>query len=492
MPCRFFVALAVLLAASMTSAVHADDDDTRFLLEQARRAAERRAAPPDELIAPPGSLVYEGRIYEVQTRLEELEPAIYIAINSGQWDRLAELVGRYRMLREHRPALADMAEALLARQRGDHALALRRMQAAHEADPVDVRIRLELARLRFEDNQDGAARAGFASVVAGGLPEAVQMMTQQYLLALDDRARWHGSIALGMGYNDNINQANGDYSCLFEWGGYCLFERRMPEPIGSDMVHYELALGRRIHLGGNHNLQIRPMAYGSHYRRNDGADDAPIKDYSSNTTLLYLGYNWLDARNSISATPYVEHYYRNGHSQYLANGLQLEWRRMLGSRWQLGGSMDAKRYDHTSRGARLAADYWQYQWGVSASYMPQASTTLYGGLDAVRKKYEVEQASSRELALRVGVYHVFDGSAGVFVNAMGIFRASRNDAFDGFLGERRRDLQQVYIVSAGVNAWKIAGMVPELRVRHSINRSNLDWAFGFRQTEASLMLRHSF
>lgn len=50
----------------------------------------------------------------------------------------------------------------------------------------------------------------------------------------------------------------------------------------------------------------------------------------------------------------------------------------------------------------------------------------------------------------------------------------------------------MYILSAGVNAWQVAGLVPELRVRHSINHSNLDWAFGFEQTEVSLMLRKSF
>ncbi|THF64121.1 porin family protein [Pseudothauera rhizosphaerae] len=492
MPRRFAAALAALLLGLAAPAVRADDDDTRFLLEQARRAAERQAAPPGELIAPPGSVVYEGQVYEVQTRLEDLEPAIYIALNTGQWARLEEFVSRYRLLRGHRPALVAMAEALLARHRGDYALALRRMQAAHDADPEDARIRLELARLRFEDNQDGAARAGFAQAIAGGLPEQVRMMAQQYLLVLDERARWHGSVALGLGYNDNINQANGNYSCLMEFLGFCLFERRMPEPIGSSMVNYELALGRRIHLGGHHNLQVRPVAYGSHYRREDTANNMPIKDYSSNTAMLYLGYNWLDARDSVSITPYVEHYYRNGHTQHLAGGLQLEWRHAFGSRWQFGTSLDAKRHANTSRGLRTAADFSQYQWGVSASYAPQANTALYGGVDATRRKYAVEQASSKELALRLGLYHVFPGKAGVFVNAMGILRASRNDAFDGFLGARRRDRQQVYIVSTGVNAWKMAGLVPELRLRHSINRSNLDWAFGFRQTEVSLLLRHNF
>lgn len=485
-------ALAVLLAALCASAAHAADDDTRFLLDQARRAAERQAAQPDEPLAPPGSLVHEGRVYAVRTRVEDLEPAIYIAINSGQWERLPEFVGRYRLLREHRPALVAMAEALLARHDGDHARALRRMRAAHDADPADARIRLELARLRFEDNQDGEARAGFAQAITGGLPEQVQMMAQQYLLALDERARWHGSVALGLGYSDNINQANGDRSCLFEWAGGCVFERRMPEPIGSGMVTYEAALGRRFHLGGNHNLQVRPVAYGSHYRRDDTAPAAPIRDYSSNTAMLYAGYNWLDARDSIGVTPYAEHAFRDGHTQFLAGGLQLEWRHMLDSRWQLGTSLDAKRYAHSAHGLKTAADYSQYQWGLSVGYAPRDNTSLYGGLDLTRKKYEIDQASSKEAALRAGIYHVFPGESGVFVNAMAILRFSRNDAFDGFLGERRSDRQQVYIVSTGVNAWKIAGVTPELRVRHSVNDSNLDWAFGFRQTEASLMLRYSF
>lgn len=485
-------ALAVLLAALFAPAAHADDDDTRFLLDKARRAAERRAAQPDEPLAPPGSVVYEGRVHEVRTRVEELEPAIYIAINSGQWERLAEFVGRYRLLREHRPALVAMAEGLLARHDGDHARALRRMRTAHDADPADARIRLELARLRFEDNQDGEARAGFAQAIGGGLPEPVQMMAQQYLLALDDRARWHGSVALGVGYTDNINQANGDRSCLFAWEGDCVFERRMPEPIGSAMVNYEAALGRRFHLGGNHNLQLRPVAYGSRYRRNDPADAAPVGDYSSNTAMLYLGYQWLDARDSISVTHYAEHFFRDGHTQFLAGGLQLEWRHALGRKWQLGTSLDAKRYAHTSHGLKTAADYSQYRWGLSVGYAPQDNTSLYGGLDLARKTYAIDQASSNEAAVRAGIYHVFPGEAGAFVNAMAILRFSQNDAFDGFLGARRRDRQQVYIASAGVNAWKIADMTPELRIRHSMNSSNLDWAFGFRQTEASLMLRRSF
>ncbi|RZS35338.1 uncharacterized protein DUF560 [Corticibacter populi] len=484
----------MLVLISGHAPVWADEDDTRYLLqEQTRRAAERAAGPQGELFAPPGSLVVDGRVQAVQSRQEELEPAIYIAINSGQWERLPEFLSRYRLLHGHRPALVAMAEALLARHQGDYAAALRRMQAAHAADPADARINLELARLRFEDNQDGAAGEGFARAMAAGLPGQVQAMVRQYQQALAERARWHGSLALGWGYNNNINQGSGDYACFLELGGMCFFERRMPQPIHSSLLNYELALQRRWNLGGNHNLQLRPVSYGSHYSRKDGTGSSPISDHGSRTSILYGGYQWLDARTTASVTPYLEHFHRNGHTEYVARGMQLEWQRMVGSGLRLGTSLDAKRYAHTGRGLLVSgSDYSQYQWGVSAVYVPQPNTVLNVGADVTRKKYAVPQASSRDWAFRGGIYHQFAGTAGLFVNVMGVFRFGRNDAYDGFLGAQRRDRQQVYILGIGANAWKLAGMTPELRLRHSANRSNVSWAYGFRQTELGVMLRRNF
>src|SRR5690606_13984989 len=144
----------------------------------------------------------------------------------------------------------------------------------------------------------------------------------------------------------------------------------------------------------------------------------------------------------------------------LAHGLQLEWRRTLSRKWQIGTSLDTKRYEYTSKGQRTGADYEMHQWGLTASFMPQPNTSLYTGLTLSRRKYEIEQASSKEWAARVGVYHGFSGRAGLYVNALGIYRDSRNDAHDFFLGDRRRDRQQVYILSAGANGWKVAGLTP--------------------------------
>lgn len=495
MPQGLFALCIVLtiFLTSMPGSVLADEDDTRFLLERTRRAAEQAISMPQgDLIAPEGALLYEGQVYEVRTTVEDLEPAIYIAINTGQWDRLPDFLARYRLLRGHRMALVNMADALLARYQGDHALALKQILAAQAADPEDMRIRLELARLRFENNQDTEAQQAFTGVLALDLPDQARLMAQQYQQALAARAGWHGSMAVGFGYNNNMNQANGNYQCFLEFDGFCAFERSMPQPIHSSVLNYEFSVQRRFHVRGNHNVLVRPVSYGQYFRRDDKASAATVNDYSRNTAILNVGYNWLSARDNVSLTPYLEHHYRNRHSDYLAKGIQLEWLHTLNGRWQLGTSLDAKRYSHTDSGLLLEGDYSQYQAGVSATYAAQSNTTLYGGLDVSRKKYAMAQASSKDWALRGGVYHAFAGDAGLYLNAMGVWRFASNDEYDGFLGERRRDRQQVYIVSLGANGWRVAGMSPELRVRYSANRSNVDWAYGFRQTELSVMLRRSF
>lgn len=492
MSCRFTAIGLLVLAFLVAPGTRADDDDTRFLQDQTRRTVEQQTRGEEELAAPPGTLMYEGQRYQVPTTLEALAPAIYVAINTNQWPQLPGFLERYRQLPGHRPALVAMAESLLARFNNNYPLALRRMEQASELEPEDARIQLELARLWFEDYQEQRARKGFEKALAAGLPPQAQYLVEQYHQALDIRADWHGSIALGLGYNDNINQGNGYYSCLSAFAGYCLFERRMPEAIESEMASYELSLQQRVNLTGNHNLQFRPVSYGSYYPETNPSDTAIVQDYSTNLALLQVGYQYLDARDNIRLTPYLEHYYRNRASEYLAHGLELEWRHSFNHQWQVGTSLDAKRYEYTSKGETVGTDYELYQWDTNVSYSPEANTSLYGGVTLSRRKYEQEAASSKSWAVRAGIYNAFSGDAGLFVNAMAIYRDSRNDAYDFFLGDRRHDQQQVYILSAGANGWSIAGMTPELRVRHTINHSNLDWAFGFEQTEVNLMLRRNF
>ncbi|WP_258292285.1 surface lipoprotein assembly modifier, partial [Escherichia marmotae] len=87
--------------------------------------------------------------------------------------------------------------------------------------------------------------------------------------------------------------------------------------------------------------------------------------------------------------PYMERYYRDSYTHYMASGVQAEWRRILGQRWQVGGSLDARRYHHKEQALRIASDYSQFQAGLSLSFMPDNATSIYGGLDLTRKRYDI-------------------------------------------------------------------------------------------------------
>ena len=482
--------LALLMLSAGLSTARSDDDDTRFLLQRSEQAQQQRLeAQP--LIPVPGTLVYEGQRYHVPDRLDALEPAIYIAINTQQWSQLPDFIERYQQLPGHRPGLALMASGLLARFLGDYAEASHDLERAQQLEPSDLRIRLELARAWFEDQQNGRARAAFASLSQTALPEQAQRLVTEYRQALDNRDQWHGSAAFGWGHNDNINQANGSRQCQVHLAGLdlCLFERVMPEPVSSSMLAYELAMERRIHLSGHHNVLLRPFTYGNQYSRDV---DGPIRDYSYNLSRVQGGYQYLDARRSLSLAPYLEYSYRNHHDNYLAHGVQLEARQALGQRWQVGAALDARRYRYSGAGQRTDMNHELYQADLYATYQASSHSTLYGGLTLSRNRYPLDVASSQDWALRAGVYQSLGGPGDFYLNAMAIYRNSRSEAFDYFLGARRHDHQQVYMLTLGASAWQIAGLVPELRLRHSQTQSNLDWAYRHRQNEVALMLRKNF
>ncbi|MGO3740534.1 MAG: surface lipoprotein assembly modifier, partial [Marinomonas foliarum] len=262
--------------------VQADEDDTRFLQEETHRIIEQQEQHEEQLAVPPGTLMYQGKNYQVPSTRDSLESAIYIAINSNQWMLLPDFIQRYQQLPDHRPALVAMAESLLARFHNNYSLALPRMEDANNLEPEDARILLELARLWFEDYQEVRALEGFEKALKADLPPQAQMLVQQYKQAIDMRDDWHGSVAVGFGYNNNINQANGYYSCLSSFAGICLFERQMPEAIESNMMNYELSLQRRFNVSGNHNVEFKPMSYGSYYSTENPSETATIQNYSTN------------------------------------------------------------------------------------------------------------------------------------------------------------------------------------------------------------------
>lgn len=493
--CLIFLLLPISARAQQT-------DEGRRLLEEGSRQSQqyRESSWADETAeqdfvntdetaeTDDGYIRINGQIYAVGNTADELESALYHAINHRQWHKTAQFAARYAVLPEHKPALLQLAAGLQAREAGDYTQAAAALERAATAEPDNVRIGLERARVYTENNQNREAAALFRQVLNSNIPTETRALVEQYLHELNKRSSWHGQLSLAYGYNDNINQGTGLQQCVWNVADMCVMKRSLPKPLASTLWQYSATAMRTLPLSGHHGLHLRALAYGTHYRRKDPQQPlAP--DYGYDTAALYAGYDYADARNHVSLLPYIEYDRRNGHTHYHAWGAEAEWSRNLSPSWLISMRGAAKRYGFSSQSSLYFADYTQYEAGLSAEWTAGKNWGLFAHWDGTRKVY-AGAAGSKEFAVRVGAYKLFDN--GAYANLMLMHRRSRDDEA-GFIsnGERRFDRQNTVMAAVGLTNWQYRGIYPELRWQHTHNRSNAD-VYRYRQNEAVLSLRYRF
>ncbi|TBV16661.1 surface lipoprotein assembly modifier [Stutzerimonas kirkiae] len=493
-PFEFSRVALLCLLTFLSPLLLADEDDTRRLLNKIDRSVserERAHLPAVDPAEKDASLItIEGQTYNVQNTLADLGPAIYVALNLQQWDKVRQFIERYRQLPGHEAALIHMAQGLLARHERNYRVAIGELRLALALQPGFLRAKLELARMLLEDNQSAEARVLFDEVAIAGIPEAVLPVLEGYRGVLRERRRWHGTLAVGVGYNSNINQGNGmttrtEVCFFFECFEY---SRRMPRPIASSSLVYDLAAERRFQLQGNHHLLVRGLSYGNYYDKH--SEDAPETWYDENTSVLYAGYNYLSALHDVSLTPLFENYYSDHHTKYQASGLRGEWKYSLTERLRLSVPVQYKRFRFQGEQREYFDDFDERMLGGSMSYLLGRQTMVYGGAAYTRRSQDQDSASNREYMTNLGIYHMFD--MGVSLNLTVLYRATRYDEPDYFLGGLREDKQQIYIVSLGVPRFALGGVVPNLYIKRTDNDSSIDWAYQYRQTEIALKFEKSF
>ena len=480
-----------LILLVLPAAALADEDDTRMLLDGAQQQMRRQqdGVAFSDGLSESGSIEIDGETSIVPNTANDLELGIYYAIDGRQWGKVREFAAAYRRLPEHKTHLALMAEGLAERAEGRVDAALEKMKAAHAAAPDDVRVGLELARLYGEDNQNRESQAQFKEVLKGEMPSETRAAVQSYLDILDQRRRWHGSISIGGGYNNNINQGNGKRECVGSFMGQCFSYRTLPSPVGSPFVQYSAVAAKKIPLRGHHNLLLRPLSYGTKYRRDDSQSEPP-EPYSENTAALYAGYEHNTADSDFTFTPYFEHYYRGSRSRYRAWGAEAAWEKNLTAKWSLNVRAEAKRVKYLEQERQYYSDYTLYTGGAGLGYTFSDGLGLYGGIDLARRKYPYAASRSKEYTARIGGYKMFKN--GVYFNAAALYRLSRYDAGSYLTaGEARRDRQTILTAALGASKLSFKNIYPELRVKRTVGRSNAD-LFAYKQNEIALALKYRF
>lgn len=475
---------------------HANHDDTRELLQDNRQQAQHRQnrehtphTTAEQLAQSPDYIAHQGQLYRVGESQTELEAAIHHALNLQQWHKAAQLIERYRQLPQHNPALIDLADGLTARAQNRLHQAIDHLSQAHQRDPNHAHIGLELARALAENRQDRQAQTVFTQVLQHDLPEETRQIATGYLKRIQQRSQWHGSLSLGIGHNDNINQSSGESRCSLAITGTCVLYQRLPKPISSAMLRYTALAIATPSLHGNHRLKIRTLAYGSHYHQSD--PQTPSNKHSHDLIALAAGYAYSDAHQDFALLPQFEYEWRGGQRHNHSIGIETEYSRQLTPKWRIGWDASTRQYRHSHAAQTHFSDYRRHEINLTAEYSITPQTSAFIRTVYSRQRHDEDTASSRDVAAQIGIAHMFDN--GNYFNGFVLHRHSRYDAPSAILsdGARRHDRQTLFQATLGLRHWQTGGFYPELRYKHNRVQSN-SILYRHRQNEWLLSLKYDF
>ncbi|RMH90737.1 DUF560 domain-containing protein [Lysobacter pythonis] len=469
-------------------------DDTRLRLDHAierdARAKERalleEEARQDASAA--DTLTIDGQTYTVAPDVDQTGRALYLAIGRRQWADARRFLDRYLQLPGHDNMLVHHAQGALARQAGHLAQAEAEYRALLAIQPDFLPGRLELARVLFENHQDGEAERMFRDIRAGLDTEDIRTRgvthnVDTFIKSLEKRRSWQGSVAVGALWSSNLNQSSRDRTCLWldTGSGKCLVERIAPEAIAAPGLDYEAAIARRFPLSGHHGLYVRGLAYGQAWRGHSAFNDG--------NASLQAGWSFENARHQFTLAPLYEHALLGNRTLYRGYGVQAEWSHSLSPQRFLKVEGSHRYLRHLRQGydrldgtqSAVFATLWQSLPG---------RWTLFGGPDITRRRARVEVESWHSYGLRLGAHKAFGERFDAML--MATLRQRRHAAFNPLLGARREDLEQHWTLLLRAPAFDVFGLTPGLLLRHGRTRSSVDWLYGHERNSASLRLERRF
>ncbi|WP_278391358.1 porin family protein [Sphingobium yanoikuyae] len=465
--------------------------DTRLRLDQQleRQRTERQeeSLKDTDDLAPPSSLVIDGRTYSVNNNVNEMGRALYISVSRRQWADARRFLIAYERLPAHDAMLASYAKGGLSRADGNLSDAEKHYRDVLAKQANFLPAQLELARVLFENRRDREAREAFEHVRAKIVPEGDKasgmiVTVDAFLNALRQRRGWHGSLAIGPIYSTNLNQSSESYTCLLAADdGTCLFDRQVPDAIKGTGINIEGTLERNIPLSGHHGIRGRAILFGEIYPDHH--------DYSQGTLITRLGYQYQTGRNSISLSPSLDLGTLGSTLLYDAWGANAEWQHTASNNLMV-------RLEANYRDFRYRIPGYTSQTGplvdvsLTAWYVAAPGWTLFGGPDFATKDTPDPVDAYRQWGGRIGLHKTFGSSASLLL--LGSYRRRDHRAYSELFAAQRKDDQFNATAIARFPVLKFAGLTPEIVVQHNRVESNIDWLFSYKRTTASVRLSRAF
>lgn len=433
------------------------------------------------------SLIVDRQEYEVRRNRDDLGRALYVALRDRNWSAAERFLNAYLELDNPDPMLVHYAQGKLARLRGNMDQAKQEFKALLALQPDFLPGRLELARVLFENHENREAERRFRAIKGELDPaqphtEAVRRSVDTFVRALEERHSWHGRIAVGPSYSDNVNLSSESETCLIAYSnGFCFISRSVPAAVEAGGLDFEAALEKDFFLPGHGSLVVQALAYGDRYR------DHSV--YNQSTYIASAGYQYRNARNTYTVGPVYEYADYGNDSLYHAWGGFGEWMHYWSPRtaFKLEGDHKQMRY---RRDVYSRFDGGMTSLNATLWHQLVARWTVFGGLDGVDRNTEESFSSYEQYGVRLGMAAPLWGWGDMTLFAS--LRQKRYDTHNPVLEVRREDIEQNYTAILRFTQLALAGVVPSLTLEHARVRSDVGWLYSYEQNEASLKFEWRF
>ncbi|MBD2816307.1 DUF560 domain-containing protein [Xenorhabdus sp. Flor] len=423
-----------------------------------------------------------GQEFKVKNNLKDIGQALYLAINYQQWSDIRRFLSIYQKLPGHDVMLVNFALGGLARREGNLTLAASLYQKILRQKPNFTRIKLELARVYFEDHKNREAKQLMDELSKQHqLPATVLKNIDRYIKAITQRNRWRSSFSLSYIYNDNINMSpNMKPDCLLILKGECKIEREIPKAIKEWGSAYHVTLSRRYQLVGHHGILGRGMIDGEVYPHYHNGNE--------NTFLLVSGYNFKSRDHDLSLAPLFEYKQQAGITEYHAVAAKIEWQWAVSDQTFLSAEFEHKRLSYQPlyhwKNGELSSSYFNLSHAIGNDFI------LFGGTGWSYRNNQQPAARYQQWGVTAGIagplYSGIDGSL------FATLKTQRFGAYSALLGAKRQDNEQIYTASVKFPASRILGMTPSVTFRHLHNRSNVSWQYSYDKNEIQIQLEKYF
>ncbi|WP_319939957.1 porin family protein [Xenorhabdus littoralis] len=482
-PLILFYSAAVYADAHEESG-HRIWQETQYNQQENQQKNEASLIIPDAIPTKEGTSAAtgHGQQLKIENNLKDTTKALYFAINDQQWSNVKHLLVAYQKMPEYDPLLVDFAKGGLARIEGNLALSASHYQKILSQKPNFTRIKLELARVYFEDHKNREAEQLFNGLrEQHQLPEIVLQNIDRYLQALPLRNSWHSSFSFGYAYDDNINMSpNQKAICLLTKEGKCIIERNAPKPIKESGSTYNATLSRRYSLIGHHGIFGRGLIYGKNYPH--------YHDGNENTFLLVSGYSYKSRDHNLSVGPLFEYKQRAGKAEYHAIGAKIEGQWAMTAQTFLNVELTNKRLSYPQsysfKDGELYSSYF------SLSHIISNNIVLFGGGNWVYRDNQQPADRYQQWGVSAGIAGQF--YPGIKGSLIATLRQQHFEAYSALLGAKRQDNEQIYTASIKFPNAKILGMTPSLTFQHRHNRSNVGWLYSYDKNEIQIQLEKYF